>query len=57
MTKAICVDRSERKRRPQRGAVLVETAFVLTLALVFLLGIVEFGRVLMMRQLLDNAAP
>jgi Flp pilus assembly protein TadG len=47
-------------RNPQptcrRGATLVETAAVLTVFFLFLLGIFEYGRFVMVRNLLDNAA-
>lgn len=42
------------KRR--RGATLVECAFIIPIAMLFLLGIFEYGRFIMMRQLLANAA-
>jgi Flp pilus assembly protein TadG len=40
----------------RRGAAVVETAFVIPICLLFLLGIYEYGRFIMVRQLLDNAA-
>jgi Flp pilus assembly protein TadG len=45
---------SQRKRRP--AATLVETTVVMSACLVFILAIFEFGRLLMMRNLIDNAA-
>jgi len=42
-------------RAERRATVLVETAFVLPLVLLFLLGIYEYGRFIMMRQLLADA--
>jgi Flp pilus assembly protein TadG len=48
--------RNKQRPRSCRGAAIVETALILSIALVFLFGVFEFGRVLMMRQLLDNAA-
>jgi Flp pilus assembly protein TadG len=45
-----------RRGRGRRGATIVESAFVLTLFLFLVFGIFEFGRVLMVRHLLDNAA-
>jgi Flp pilus assembly protein TadG len=40
----------------RRGAVVVEAALVLPICFAFLLGLIEFGRLVMVRQLLDNAA-
>lgn len=46
-----------RTTRPRRSAAtVVETAAVLSVFLVFILGVIEYGRFLMVRQLLDNAA-
>lgn len=48
-----------RTRRPQekrRGAALVEMAMTLPLFLTIILGIVEFGRAMMVSQLLTNSA-
>ncbi len=42
--------------RTRRGAALVEAAMVLPLCLLFLFGIYEYGRLLMMKHLFDNAA-
>jgi hypothetical protein len=42
--------------RRNRGATLVETALVLSLLLLFLFGIFEYGRYLMVMQMLANAA-
>lgn len=44
------------QHRPRRGTTLVETAVVLSLLLLFLLGIFEYARYLMITQLLANAA-
>ena len=51
-------ERNGQKSRSQsrRGAVVVETAFVLSILLTGLLGIFEFGRLVMIRQLMNNAA-
>jgi Flp pilus assembly protein TadG len=38
------------------GATLVETAIVLNICLVFILGLFDFSRVIMVRQLVTNAA-
>jgi Flp pilus assembly protein TadG len=46
--------RPENRRR--HGATVVETALVLTTALLLLFGVYEYGRFLMMRQLVENAA-
>ncbi len=44
-------------RAKQRcGATLVEAALVLSICLMFMLGIYEYGRYLMVENLLDNAA-
>jgi Flp pilus assembly protein TadG len=40
----------------RRGAATVETAFVLMLFILFLFAVFEYGRLLMVRHLLDNAA-
>jgi len=48
------IQKTRRNRR--RGASVVEAAIVLPLCLVLLLGLVDFGRLIMMRQLLANAA-
>jgi Flp pilus assembly protein TadG len=48
---------SERIREHvRRGAAVVETALVLNVFLLGLLGIFEYGRIVMIRQLMDNAA-
>jgi Flp pilus assembly protein TadG len=41
---------------PRPGTTMVETAFILVLALMFLFGIIEYGRLLLVRQVVDNAA-
>src|SRR4051812_28555658 len=46
---------SNRKPR-RRGGTLVETAVVLGVVLVFMFGIFEYGRYVMFRQLVENAA-
>jgi len=45
-----------RARRGRRGTSLVETAIALNVLLLLIFGIYEFSRLLMVRQLLDNAA-
>ena len=40
----------------RRGATIVESAFVLSIVLSLLMAVFEFGRVFMVRQLLDNAS-
>ena len=48
---------TRRKRRPdRRGAAAVEMAIVLPLFFLVVLGIIEFGRALMVSQLLTTAA-
>ena len=44
-----------RPNRRRRGAAVVEMALVLNLALLLLLGICEFGRFVMFRQILTHA--
>jgi hypothetical protein len=41
--------------RQRRGATIVEAAFVINICLALLLGMLDFGRVLMTRSLLNNA--
>lgn len=48
------IDRQARRHR-RHGAVVVEAAIVLPLMLMFLLGIMEFGRYFMTVQLFNNA--
>lgn len=43
------------RSRARRGAVLFEAAVVLSMLLTLLLGIFEFGHVVMLRQLMTNA--
>jgi Flp pilus assembly protein TadG len=43
------------RRCSRRGAVAVEAALVLGICLITLLGLLDFGRVIMTRLLLDNA--
>lgn len=45
-----------RRRRLRGGATLVETALVLSLLLLFLFGIFEYARYLLVTQMLSNAA-
>ena len=40
----------------RKGAALVETAIVLPVALLLIIGILEFSRIIALRQLLQNAA-
>jgi Flp pilus assembly protein TadG len=40
----------------RRAATVVETSFVLSACLIFIFAIFEFGRILMERHLVDNAA-
>ena len=51
------VQESHKKCRTQRvGAVAVEMAIVLPLLLVLVFGIIEFGRLMMVQQILVNTA-
>jgi len=45
-----------RRRRLRGGATLVETALVLSLLMLFLFGIFEYARYLLVTQMLSNAA-
>lgn len=49
-------NRCSATRPPRRGATLVETAIVLPLVMLFILGIFEYSRYLMMLHLCTNAA-
>jgi Flp pilus assembly protein TadG len=44
-----------RKRKPRTGAAMVEAAIVLPLFLLLILGILEFGRAVMIHQITTNA--
>jgi Flp pilus assembly protein TadG len=45
------------RRKPiRRGATIVEMALVLPICLLFLMGLFDFCRLLMVRQVVDNAA-
>jgi Flp pilus assembly protein TadG len=46
-----------RQRRAQRsGAAIIETAFCINLLFVLIAGVFEHGRIIMVRQVMDNAA-
>jgi Flp pilus assembly protein TadG len=45
-----------RNRRDRRGTSVVETAFVLPIFFLFLMGIFEYGQYEMVRQVVDNAS-
>ena len=47
-----------RANRPnaRRGQTVIETAIVLNVLLLVILGVFEYGRLLMIKQLMDNAA-
>lgn len=47
---------SKNKKEARLGAVAVELAFMLPIFLALVLGIVEFGRAVMVRQVISNAA-
>jgi Flp pilus assembly protein TadG len=47
---------SQPPKHRRRGATLIETTFVLGVCLLLLFAIFEYGRFLMLRHLLDNAA-
>lgn len=44
------------RRKTRRGATLVEMSIVLMLAMTVIMAILEYGRYIMVRQLVDNAA-
>lgn len=46
----------KKRQRWEKGQAVVETALVLPLVFMLLLGILEFGRILMIQQALTNAA-
>jgi hypothetical protein len=46
----------QKRARRRRGTTLVETAIALNLFLLLVLGVFEFGRLLMARHLINNAA-
>jgi Flp pilus assembly protein TadG len=48
--------RSTAQRAPRRGIALVEFAVVVSLLFVLVLGIIEFGRAMMVLEMLNNAA-
>jgi len=48
--------RISRIRRRRGGRTLVETALVCNLMMVILLAVFEYGRLIMIKQLIDNAA-
>jgi Flp pilus assembly protein TadG len=50
------IGRRRNRIHSRRGATIVEASLVLSIALMFLFGLFDFGRVLMFRQLLANAA-
>src|ERR1700722_6198723 len=45
-----------RRQRRRRGATIVQPALVLNVCLMFLLGLCDFVRVIMLRQIVTNAA-
>src|SRR5947209_17897848 len=45
-----------RNRKQRSATTLVETAIVISVCLLFLFGIVEYGRFLMIQHLINNAA-
>lgn len=50
------IHRNGMNRRGRAGATVAETAVVLSLLVAILLGVFEYGRVVMIRHLLTNAA-
>ena len=47
---------NERKRKGERGSVVMEAALVMPIVILLFAGILEFGRMLMIQQILTNAA-
>jgi Flp pilus assembly protein TadG len=47
---------NSRTRRRRSGRTLVETALVVNLMMVILLAVFEYGRLIMIKQIVDNAA-
>src|SRR5262245_56973002 len=45
-----------RRRANRSGATLVETAVVISIALIFMFAIFEYGRYVMFRQIVENSA-
>ncbi len=56
MQAAYTRSRNQRPPRRRRGAAVVEAAMVLPVVLLFLMGILEYGRYVMTLQVLTNAA-
>jgi Flp pilus assembly protein TadG len=50
------IPKKRRIRRQQLGAVVVETAVALPVFLIFVFGIMEYSRFLMVRNMIDHAA-
>lgn len=48
--------RDRTSRQPRRGAAVLETALVINVLLLGVLGVFEYGRLVMLRQLMQNAA-
>lgn len=48
--------KARRETLARRGTTIVESAFVLSIVLSMVMAVFEFGRVFMVRQLLDNAS-
>ena len=44
------------RRHPRRGGVLVEMAFITCICVAFMFAIFEYGRIVMVHQIMDNAA-
>jgi Flp pilus assembly protein TadG len=53
---AIMIGKIRDQKRARRGSTIVETAFVLNIVLLGMLGIFEYGRIVMYKQLMTNAA-
>jgi Flp pilus assembly protein TadG len=52
----ITILHTQSPRRRRRGAAMIEAALVLPVVLMFLFGILEYGRYILMMQVLTNAA-
>ena len=50
------LSRSRKNRKGERGTAIVEAAFILPVLLLLLSGVLEFGQIFMIKQVITNAA-